>query len=178
MSQGGDEIRYPIGQFRVDPFPTAAKHEEWIAQLAALPESLRAALDGLSDPQLDTPYRDGGWTLRQITHHVADEHLNAFQYFKMALTEDAPAIRKYSEPAWAETSDARRAPPQWSLLLLTGLHARWAHLLRSLVPRDLARVYVHPSRGRVSLAEGLQLYAWHGLHHTAQITNARARASW
>ena len=178
MSPSLDEIRYPIGRFQPDPAPTPATYKAWITQLAALPQNLRGALDGLTDPRLDTPYRVGAWTLRQIAHHIADEHLNAFQYFKMALTEEAPVIRKYIEPAWAGTSDARRAPPESSLVLVTGLHARWAYLLRSLTPDDFERVYVHPTRGRVSLTEGLQLYAWHGLHHTTQIINTRARAGW
>jgi hypothetical protein len=175
---GPADIRYPIGPFRLEPAAGAAGRERWIAQLAALPDQLAAAVAGLNDRQLDTPYRAGGWSGRQITHHVADEHLNAFAYVKMALTEDEPAIRKYSEPLWAETSDARRAPPELSLTLLRGLHARWVLLLRSLEEAAFRRCYVHPSRGDVSIDHAMQLYAWHGLHHTAQITGLRAREGW
>jgi len=177
-SNDSEEIRYPIGRLKLDPEVTEAKRQSWIAHIASLPEHLRSALDGLSERQLDQRYRAGGWTVRQVAHHLADEHLNAFAYFKMALTEDDPAIKTYEEPLWAETTDARQAPIALSLSLLTALHARWVLLLRSLGEKEFARGYSHPSRGRVSLDDGIQLYAWHGLHHAAQITGLRVREGW
>ena len=173
-----ENIRYPIGRLAIDPDVTEAKRGVWIGQIASLPEHLRSALEGLSEGQLDRRYRAGGWTVRQVTHHLGDEHLNAFAYFKMALTEDEPAIKTYEEPLWAETTDARHAPIELSLGLLTALHARWTLLLRSLGESELARGYRRPSRGKVSLDAAIQLYAWHGLHHTAQITGLRAREGW
>lgn len=177
-TSASNDPRYPIGPFQPDRAPTETRRETWISHITSLPDDLRTALAGLTDPQLDTPYRVGGWSLRQITHHVADEHVNAFAYFKMALTEDDPAIKKYNEPLWAGTIDANQAPPEFSLTLLTGLHARWALLLRSLAPATFQRCYLHPTRGRVSLEEGLQLYAWHGQHHVAQIMGLRSREGW
>ena len=173
-----EEIRYPIGRFNLDLEVTEAKRHAWIAHIASLPEHLRSALEGLNEQQLERRYRAGGWTVRQVTHHLADEHLNAFAYFKMALTEDGPAIKTYQEPLWAETRDARDAPVALSVALLTALHERWVLLLRSLGETAFARSYHHPSRGRVSLDHGVQLYAWHGLHHTAQITGLRTREGW
>ncbi len=173
-----DAIRYPIGALHVEAEVSPPMRERWIVQLAGLPEELGSAVAGLDDRHLDHPYREGGWSPRQITHHVADEHLNAFSYVKMALTEDDPAIRKYIEPRWAETGDARKAPPALSLLLLAGLHARWTWLLRSLEPAAFLRCYIHPSRGSVSIDHALQLYAWHGRHHAAQIRGLREREGW
>ncbi len=173
-----DSIRYPIGRVRIATEVTPADRRQWVEQIAAAPENLRSALRGLSDPQLDRRYREGGWTLRQVAHHLADEHLNAFGYFKKAATEADPLVSVYLEPRWAETSDAREAPVELSLNLLTALHARWAILLNSFAPEDFARAYQHPRRGRVSLDEGIQLYAWHGRHHTAHITGLRDREGW
>ena len=172
-----DPIRYPIGRVQIVTHVTPAARSGWIAQIAETPAKLRAALAGLSDQQLDRRYRDGGWTLRQVAHHLADEHLNAFGYFKKAMTEDAPVVNVYVEPSWAETKDAREAPVELSLDLLTALHARWAILLNSLSEEDFARPYVHRER-RLSLDQGLQIYAWHGPHHTAHITGLRDREGW
>ena len=173
-----DRIRYPIGKVQIVTDVTPAARRGWIAQIAEAPARLRSALAGLSDQQLDRRYRDGGWTLRQVAHHLADEHSNAFGYFKKAVTEDDPAVNVYEEPRWAETKDAREAPVELSLDLLTALHARWVILLNSLSEKDFARAYVHERRGRVSLDEGIQLYAWHGRHHTAHITSLRDREGW
>ncbi|MGH9875849.1 MAG: YfiT family bacillithiol transferase [Pyrinomonadaceae bacterium] len=173
-----DAIRYPIGRVKIATDVTPDDRAGWIAQIAAAPARLRAALADLSDRQLDRRYREGGWTLRQVAHHLADEHLNAFGYFKKAATEDDPAVNVYVEPLWAETKDAREAPVELSLALLTALHSRWVILLNSLDEKDFARAYVHGRRGRVSLDEGIQLYAWHGRHHTAHITSLRDREGW
>ncbi len=173
-----DGIRYPIGRVTIITDVTPADRRRWIAEIAGAPARLRLALTGLSDRQLDRRYREGGWTLRQVAHHLADEHLNAFSYFKKAATEDDPAVNVYEEPRWAETEDARTAPIDLSLDLLTALHARWVILLNSLEQEDFARAYQHARRGRVSLDEGIQLYAWHGLHHTAHITRLRDREGW
>ena len=172
-----DPIRYPIGKVQIVTEVTPAARSGWIARIAGTPAGLRAALAGLSDEQLDRRYRDGGWTLRQVAHHLADEHLNAFGYFKKAVTEDDPVVSVYVEPRWAETRDAREAPVELSLDLLTALHARWEILLNSLSGEDFARVYVHRAR-RISLDQSLQLYAWHGAHHTAHITELRDREGW
>ncbi len=173
-----DEIKYPIGRLTIDPEVTAPKRRAWIEQIGSLPQRLRSAVAGLSDDQLDRRYREGGWTVRQVIHHVADEHLNAFAYFKAALTEDDPAVRVYEEPRWAETADAREAPVALSLSLLSALHARWIILLTSLNDDAFARGYVHPRRGRLALDHAVQLYAWHGHHHAAQITGLRSREGW
>jgi uncharacterized damage-inducible protein DinB len=173
-----DAIRYPIGRVTVVDEVTPADRSRWIEQIGAAPANLRSALAGLSDEQLDRCYREGGWTLRQVAHHLADEHLNAFGYFKKAVTEDSPLVNIYDEPRWAETRDAREAPIELSIDLLTALHARWVILLNSLDQKDFARAYQHGRRGRVSLDEGIQLYAWHGLHHTAHLTGLRDREGW
>lgn len=170
-------IRYPIGRFTFDPEVTPSKRAQWIERIAALPADLRAAVDGLSDVQLNRRYRPEGWTVRQVVHHLADEHINGFAYFKMALTEDEPAVKTYDEPRWAETRDSREAPVELSLNLLTALHARWVILLNALDEGALARAYVH-RRGRVTIDEGIQLYAWHGRHHASQVRGLREREGW
>jgi hypothetical protein len=142
-----------------------------------MPSELRAAVSGLSEAHLDQRYRSEGWTVRQVVHHLADEHLNAYAYFKMALTEDEPVVKLYNEPRWAETEDARVAPVELSIDLLSALHARWVLLLHSLDDEGFGRGYIH-RRGRISLDVGIQLYAWHGMHHTAHITTLRQREGW
>ena len=170
-------IRFPIGRLMIDPAVTDSKRGLWIAHIAALPSNLRAAVKGLSDAQLNERYRPEGWTVRQVVHHLADEHVNGFTYFKMAITEDEPVIKTYDEPSWAETKDASEAPTELSLDLLTALHARWVILLKSLDDEGFARAYIH-RRGRVSIDDGIQLYAWHSQHHTAHITGLREREGW
>lgn len=148
-----------------------------IQGLRLLPERLRAAVKGLSDAQLDTPYREGGWTVRQVVHHVADSHANALIRFKLALTEDWPPIKPYDQKAWAELADSK-LPIDGSLAFIGALHERWVALLESMTEDDFRKGYVHPENGRQNLATVLALYEWHGRHHTAHITGLRARMSW
>ena len=149
-----------------------------IETLADLPGNLREAVDGLAPSQLDTPYREGGWTVRQLVHHIADSHMNAFTRVRLALTEDAPAIKPYDEKAWATLHDSLAAPIEWSLELIEALHARWVMLLQSLAEPDWQRTFVHPERGPMSIEKATLLYAWHSRHHTAHITHLRAREGW
>ena len=159
--------RFPIGKFDVANF---SSRDENVKTIFDLPASLKAAVDGLSDEQLDTPYRDGGWTLRQTVHHIADSHINSLCRFKLALTEDeAPTIRPYYEDRWAELSDSRM-PVDVSLKIVEGVHSRWASLLDAMTDDDFNREFVHPETGTWKLEKVLALYAWHSLHHTAHIT--------
>lgn len=170
--------RYPIGRFRAPDPISEDDRRGWLEALRLAPARLRDAVAGLDDAQLDTPYRDGGWTLRQVVHHLPDSHLNSYARFKLALTEDAPVIKPYQEARWAELPDSR-APVEVSLALLEALHERWLALLVSLSGPDWQRTFVHPESGReVTLERTLALYAWHGAHHTAQITGLRERKGW
>ena len=174
-----DQVRYPVGGFGIDPEVTASKRRGWLQQMAEAPLRLAAAVRGLDDRQLGTPYREGGWTLRQVVHHLADAHLNGFARFKLALTEDHPPIKTYEESLWAETADGREAPVEASLQLLAALHQRWLILLESLSEAQFAAcAFSHPDRGLMTIDKAIQLYAWHGLHHTAHITGLRARQGW
>jgi len=173
-----DGIRFPVGDFTIDPEVTVEKRAAWIRQMAEAPVKLRAALAGLSDEQLDTRYREGGWMLRQVVHHLADAHLNGFARFKLALTEDNPPIKTYEETLWAETADGRDAPVELSLKLLEALHERWIILLASLREADFARTFSHPQRGAMTIDRAIQLYAWHGIHHAAHISGLRERQGW
>ena len=139
---------------------------------------MRNAVAGLNDGQLDTPYREGGWTLRQVVHHVADSHMNSYIRFRLALTEDEPTIKPYDEAVWANLIDAKTAPVAPSLSLLEGLHHRWAVLLRSLSETDVQRKFVHPELGTLTVDQYISLYAWHGKHHAAHITSLRERKAW
>ena len=169
--------RYPIGKFRRAE-ANLTDHAASIAVLAALPGNLRAAVEGLSAAQLDTPYRDGGWTVRQLVHHVADSHMNACVRIRLALTEDWPAVKGYDEKLWAELHDARTAPVEISLQLLDGLHRRWVNLFESLHEEQWQRGYNHSENGRQSLAEAAALYAWHSRHHVAHVVELRKRSGW
>ncbi len=173
-----DQLRYPIGRFSrpVQLGPTEIRHA--IATVAALPENLRAAVSELSPQQLETPYREGGWTLRQTVHHIADSHLNAYARFRLALTEDWPVITPYKDALWAELPDARTAPVDLSLELLDGLHRRWTLLLEAMTEADWQRGYDHPESGRQTLPQVLALYEWHSRHHLAHITRLRERMGW
>ena len=174
-----EDLRYPVGSFQVPSQITAEERTRWISEIAALPGHLRAAVSGLSDPQLDTPYRPGGWTVRQVVHHLPDSHLNAYVRFKLALTEPEPTIKPYDEIAWAALPDTQQTPPEISLTLLDALHHRWVTLLRSMSAGDFARTLVHPEHGRsMSLEWMLALYAWHGRHHLAHIINTGKRMGW
>ena len=169
--------RYPIGKFTPVASLTPAERAACIEQIAAAPAGFRRAVANLTDPQLDTPYRDGGWTVRQVAHHLPDSHMNAYMRFKFGLTEDAPAIKTYEEKDWAKTPETR-APIGMSLDLLTALHQRWVALLRAMAPGDFARTIRHPEWGTPSLDAILALYAWHGRHHTAHVTALRDRMGW
>lgn len=172
------DLRYPIGPFKFEGSVTEDQRERFIDQIEGTPAKLRAAVEGLSPEQLDTPYRPGGWTVRQVVHHLPDSHLNSYTRFKLALTEDEPTIKPYYEDRWAELDDARNAPIEISLALLGSLHQRWVLLLRSLAPQDFARTFRHPELGVVSLDKNVSLYAWHGRHHVAHITSLRERMEW
>jgi uncharacterized damage-inducible protein DinB len=170
--------RYPIGKFKAPESFSAAYRAENIETLRQLPERLRAAVSGLSDAQLDTPYREGGWTVRQLVHHVGDSHANSVVRFKLALTEDWPTIKPYNEKAWAELPDSKSLAIDSSLVFIEAMHARWVALLETMSESDFARGTVHPERGRWDLGLTLALYAWHSLHHTAHITALRERMGW
>ena len=172
------DLRYPIGNFSYDGAMTDARRAACVARIAAAPAALRAAVAGLSDAQLDTPYRPGGWTVRQVVHHVPDSHLNAYCRFKLALTEDNPSIKPYDEAAWAKVADTARTPLEVSLALLDALHTRWVVLLESMTSADFARPLQHPERGAITLDWMLQLYAWHGRHHAAHVMELRKRQGW
>jgi len=172
------DLRYPIGKAEMEPELTPERRRELIGQLEAMPDRLREAVAGLNAEQLDTPYRPGGWTVRQVIHHVPDSHLNAYIRYKWALTEDQPAIKTYEEARWAELPDSRSAPIEVSLALLENLHRRWVALLRALPAADFARSIQHPEWGLVNLDQLLGLYAWHGRHHVAHVAALRERMGW
>ncbi len=169
--------RYPIGRYQPVTSITPAQRATYIDQIAAAPEQLRRAVHGLDDRQLDTPYRPGGWTVRQVVHHVPDSHLNAYIRFKLGLTEDQPAIKTYEQQLWADLPDSR-APIAMSVTLLDVLHQRWVLLLKAMQPTDYARTIRHPEWGTPTLDAMLAMYAWHGRHHTAHITTLREAKGW
>jgi len=170
--------RYPVGKFEMPEQITATTRAEAIRDIAGTPEKLRAAVKGLNDQQLDTPYREGVWTLRQVVHHLADSHLNAYIRLRLALTESEPTIKPYEEGAWAKLEDAEHAPVEVSLRLIDPLHERWVRLLRSLKTEDFARTMRHPEHGVRSVDWLAFLYAWHGRHHTAHITELKKQKQW
>jgi uncharacterized damage-inducible protein DinB len=170
--------RFPVGKFHYDGPPAAEQKQHFIDEIAQTPASLRASIKGLSGSQLDTPYRDGGWTVRQVVHHLPDSHMNSYVRFKLALTEDEPTIKPYAEDRWAELPDTKATPVEVSLTLLDSLHDRWVRLLRSLTPEEWKRTFRHPELGPMDLQKTLALYAWHGRHHVAHITELRKRMSW
>jgi len=178
MTATVDDLRYPIGKFAASPSPDAEARRRAIADIAALPARMREAVAGLSDAQLDTPYRPGGWTVRQVVHHVADSHLNAFIRLKLALTETAPTITAYNEKAWAELADTS-LPVGVSLQLLESLHARWVAVYSRLDDEQFMRTFVHPEYPEPqTLDRQAQLYSWHSRHHVAHITALRQREGW
>src|ERR1051325_1601821 len=172
------DLRYPIGRFTPDAQPTPASRARHIESISSLSNKMRQALAGLQPSQLDTPYREGGWTVRQVVHHVPDSHLNAYVRFKLAVTESNPTIKPYDETAWANLKDSELTPVEVSLTLLESLHARWTILLRSLTPEDFQRSFVHPDSGPHDVDWLLGLYSWHGNHHVAHITSLRERMGW
>ena len=175
-----DDLRYPIGMMPVpDGRVTAEQREQWITSIETLPHRLRAAVDGLTPEQYQTPYRPGGWTVHQLVHHLPDSHLNAYTRFKLALTEDEPTIKPYDEAAWAELADTRITPPEVSLALLGALHRRWVSLLRALPASAFARTLRHPEHGRsFTLDQLLAQYAWHSEHHLRHIAALQEREGW
>jgi uncharacterized damage-inducible protein DinB len=172
-----DDLRYPIGRFSPPAASVPGIRAAQIQTVRLLPERLRAAVAGLSEAQLDTPYREGGWTVRQVVHHLADSHAMAYTRCKQALTKDWPTEQPYDEAAWANLADSR-LPVDVSLALIEGLHARWVALLEAMTDDDFRKGYNHPERGRESLAMALAMYDWHSRHHTAHITSLRARQGW
>lgn len=172
------DLSYPIGKFQFEGPLTDDQKKTMIGEIAAVPSNLRAAVKGLSESQLDTPYRPGGWTVRQVTHHVPDSHMNAYVRFKLALTENEPAIKAYEQQLWAELPDTKETPIEVSLALVDSLHDRWVRLLRSITPEQWKRTFRHPELGVVLLERNLALYAWHGKHHVAHVTELRKRMSW
>src|ERR1700761_8636680 len=173
-----EELRYPIGRYRAPEKIGAADREGWIREIEALPENLRRAVAGLKDAQLETPYRPGGWTVRQVVHHYADSHMNSFLRFRWAVTEELTSIKTYDEAAWAELADTKTAPVELSLSLLEALHARWVLLLRSFGEAEFGRRMKHPEWGEVTVEWLLGQYGWHSRHHVAQIKKLREREGW
>jgi len=169
---------YPIGKHLPPMAVSAAERASFVAQIAAVPAELRAAVERMSPGRLDTPYRPGGWTVRQVVHHIPDSHVNAYVRFKLAATEDEPTIRPYNEGLWAELPEAKTGPIDLSLALLDALHERWVAAIRALPAASFDRAFRHPDLGVMSLNQQLALYAWHGRHHTAQITALAARMGW
>ncbi|WP_207429229.1 YfiT family bacillithiol transferase [Pedobacter sp. SYSU D00535] len=179
MKANQNALRYPIGEFSAPADITGEQIKNWIDEIAALPEELEKAADGLSDTQLNTPYRPGGWTLRQVIHHLPDSHMNSYIRFKLAITEDSPTIRPYLEDRWAECEEARTAAPDVSINLLKDLHKRWVLFLRSLQPADFEKGFIHPEQGKLlKLKEVLGSYAWHGKHHLHHILQTRQLNGW
>jgi len=170
--------RFPIGKFHYEGAPSEEQRGKFVADISQTPLALRAAVEGLSQPQLDTPYRDGGWTVRQVVHHVPDSHMNAYIRFKLALTEDEPTIKPYAEDRWAELADTKSTPIEVSLVMLDCLHQRWVELLRSLDANDWKRQFRHPEMGVVALEKNVALYSWHGRHHVAHVTELRRQMGW
>jgi uncharacterized damage-inducible protein DinB len=170
--------RYPIGKWTRAAAIDTHQRRELIQQIAAAPAGVRDAVRGLDDAKLDTPYRPEGWTPRQIVHHVADSHMNAYTRFKLGVTEDNPTIKPYDEKTWAETVDSRTCPVDVSLAIIDNVHRRWVQFLESLDDAAFARTIQHPDRGPMTLDDLLQLYAWHGRHHAAHITGLRERSGW
>jgi uncharacterized damage-inducible protein DinB len=172
------DLRYPIGRAEMERDLTPERRQELIAWIETTPDRLREAVAGLNAEQLDTPYRPGGWTVRQVVHHVPDSHLNAYIRCKWALTEDEPTIKTYDEGRWAELPDSRTVPVEVSLALLQNLHHRWVALLRALPAADFQKTLKHPDHGVLTLDQILGLYAWHGQHHVAHVTSLRERMGW
>ncbi len=174
-----EQLKYPIGKYKSPDVITGSIISQWISDIELLPALLRDIVKNLSELQLATPYRDGGWTVRQTVHHVPDSHMNAYCRFKLTLTEDRPTIKPYIESRWAELEDGRNASVETSLILVEAIHKRWVVLMRSMQPSDFKRTYVHPEYGKeFSLEYVAGLYAWHGKHHVAQIRALRERMKW
>jgi uncharacterized damage-inducible protein DinB len=172
-----EEFSYPIGKMVARAEYSDQERNAFLVQLEELPKHLRAAVTGLTDSQLETPYRDGGWTLRQVVHHVPDSHLQGYMRFKLALTEETPTVTAYSQPAWGELADVQTASLEVSIKLLEALHVLWVTLIRGMKVEDFARTFVIKGETR-TLDATLHLYAWHSLHHVAQINSLKTRKGW
>jgi len=172
------DLRYPVGRCEYPETVSPEMRKQYIEELAAAPGRFAQAVRGLDDHQLETHYRPGGWTVRQVIHHVADSHMNAYVRFRLALTEDEPTIKPYDEKKWAELEDARTLPVEISLKLIDALHGRWVVLLRSIEDADFSRRLRHPELGTLRLDTYLASYAWHCRHHAAHITSLRDRLNW
>ena len=170
--------RFPIGKFHFEGPPSQDQRTKLIAEIEQAPAALRTAVKDLSAQQLDMPYRDGGWTVRQVVHHLPDSHMNAYVRWKLALTEDEPTIKPYAEDRWAQLADTQSTSIEVSLALLESLHTRWVQLLRSLDSTDWKKNFRHPELGLVSLEKNLGIYAWHGKHHVAHVTELRKTMGW
>jgi len=169
------DLRYPIGKRVPRASHTAESRAAAIQIIADTPARLKKAVTGLTEKQLDTPYRPGGWTVRQVVHHVADSHMNAYVRTRLALTEDNPPVKPYDESKWAELPDAKVMPIAGSLAIIEALHERWVHLLRALPAEKLSSTMFHPEHGKITIDALLEIYAWHGPHHTAHVTELRKR---
>ena len=173
-----EDLKYPIGKFTVSEPISREQVTQWIQVLEGFPKRLEALTTLLTDDQVDTPYRPGGWTIRQVVHHLADSHYNSYIRFKWALTEDSPLIKAYFEDRWAQLDDYQ-APVELSLNALNSLHTKWAYLLKRLTDKDLKRVFIHPeSKEKISLEKNIGIYAWHSKHHYAHIENLLRRKNW
>jgi hypothetical protein len=174
-----EKLKYPIGKYKAPEVISENQISDWIAQINDLPSKLRAAVSGLTDVQLNTPYRKEGWTLRQVVHHIPDSHMNGYIRFKVAITEENPVIRPYYENRWAECDEAKNADVNISIDLLESLHRRWVLFLRSLKYKDFEHSYIHPeNKSTYILKEATGLYAWHGEHHLHHILSTRERNNW
>lgn len=173
-----EDLRYPIGKFSWPVAVSTEEREGYIARISLTPARLWDAVAGLSDEQWDRPYREGGWTVRQVVHHVPDSHMNSYMRFKLALTEHEPTIKPYDEAAWAQLTDSLDTPADISLCLLDSLHKRWVALLLGMREGEWKKTFRHPELGLVSLEQNLALYAWHGDHHIGHITALRKRSGW
>jgi len=173
-----EDQRYPIGRFQKPNLVDAVMLKQFVEAIGRLPQEVRGAVHGLTAAQLNTPYREGGWSVRQVVHHLPDSHMNAYIRFKLALTEIEPTIKPYNEAEWAELPDAKLGPIEVSLGLLEAIHARWVDCVRGIPGENLQRRFLHPERGLMSLNELLALYAWHGRHHVAHIVKLRERMGW
>lgn len=172
------DLQYPIGKFQKVDTLTISERQACITDIEQTPANLRAAVAGLTPEQIETPYRPEGWTVRQVTHHLPDSHLNGYVRFKLALTEDEPQIKTYMEDLWAELPDTRQTPIEVSLTLTDALHTRWTILLKALSDEEWRRTFLHPVLGAMRLEQTVALYAWHGKHHVAHIRSLRERMGW
>jgi hypothetical protein len=178
MTTDNYTLQYPIGKFVAPARITESIRKQWVEEIAQAPQKLKKAIQGLSAWQLDTPYRPGGWTVRQVVHHIPDSHMNAYMRTKLALTEEVPVIKPYEEQLWAELYDTYHTPVEVSAALLENLHQRSVTLLHALPEAGWQRSYRHPQLGMVLLAEAAGMYAWHGNHHIAHISSLRERMNW